>query len=161
VSQGRHIGPLFFINNVDEVFRMFQHVYALGYADDLKLFKTIESIDDCHRFQSGLDRLQEWCSGRKFGLNAAKCRSIFLNINKKPIGFDYRIGGNELRTLIKDLDIILDTRMSFLSHVETIISKSARMLGFIKHISREFNDHYTDKALFVSLVRQNLEYGPL
>jgi hypothetical protein len=63
VPQGRHIGPLFFINNVDEVFRMFQHVYALGYADDLKLFKTIVSIDDCHRFQSGLDRLQEWCSG--------------------------------------------------------------------------------------------------
>jgi hypothetical protein len=49
--------------------------------------------------------------------------------------------------------------MSFLSHVETIISKSAKMLGFIKRILSEFNDHYTDKALFVSLVRPNLEYA--
>jgi hypothetical protein len=49
--------------------------------------------------------------------------------------------------------------MSFLSHVETIISKSARMLSFIKRISREFNDYYTDKALFVSLIRPNLEYA--
>jgi hypothetical protein len=49
--------------------------------------------------------------------------------------------------------------MTFLGHAETIISISARMLGFIKLISREFNDHYTDKVLFVSLVRPNLEYA--
>jgi hypothetical protein len=80
---------LFFINNVDEVFRIFQHVSAVGYGDDLKIFMTIESVDDCHRFQSDLDRLQEWCSGRKFGLNAAKCKSIYFNRNKKPIRIDY------------------------------------------------------------------------
>jgi hypothetical protein len=87
-------------------------------ADDLKLFMTSESVDDCHRFQSDLDRLQEWCSGRKFGLNAAKCKSSYFNRNKKPIGFDYRIGGHELEHVeeIKDLGFILDTRMSFLNH---------------------------------------------
>jgi hypothetical protein len=46
VLQGSYLGHLFFINNVDEVFRMFQHVSTLGYADDLKLFMTIESVDD-------------------------------------------------------------------------------------------------------------------
>jgi hypothetical protein len=93
-------------------------------------------------------------------LNAAKCKSISFNRNKKPIGFDYPIEGYELEHVeeIRDLGVIFDTRMSFLSHVETIISKSARMLGFIERISREFNDHYTDKALFVSLVRPNFEY---
>jgi hypothetical protein len=57
VPQGSHFGHLFFNNNVDEVFRIFQHVSALGYTDDLKIFMTIESVDDCHRFQSDLDRL--------------------------------------------------------------------------------------------------------
>jgi hypothetical protein len=33
------------------------------------------------------------------------------------------------------------------------------MLGFIKRISKEFNDYYTLKILFVSLVRPNLEYA--
>jgi hypothetical protein len=54
VPQGRNLGPLFFINNVDEVFQIFQHISALGYddlEDDLKLFMTIESIDDCHRLR--------------------------------------------------------------------------------------------------------------
>jgi hypothetical protein len=43
-----------------------------------------------------------------------------------------------------------------LEHVEEI--EEARMLCFIKRISREFNDNYTDKALFVPLVRPNLEF---
>jgi hypothetical protein len=72
---------------------------------------TIESVDDCPRFQSDMNRLQEWCSERKFSLNAAKCKSIYFNRNKKPIGFDYRIGGHELEHVeeIKDLGVILDT----------------------------------------------------
>jgi hypothetical protein len=50
LPQGSHLGHLFFINNVDKVFRIFQHASALGYANDLKLFMIIESVDDCHRF---------------------------------------------------------------------------------------------------------------
>jgi hypothetical protein len=87
-------------------FRIFQHVSALGYPDELKLFITIESVNDCHRFQSDLERMQEWSAGRKFGLNAAKCKAISFNRNKKPIRFDYRIGGlnlNMSRKLILQL----------------------------------------------------------
>jgi hypothetical protein len=39
------------------------------------------------------------------------------------------------------------------------VSKSARMLGFKKRISREFNDPYTYKTLYVALVRPCLEYA--
>jgi hypothetical protein len=67
--------PFFFINNVDEVFRIFQYVSALSYVDGLKLFMIIESVEDCHRIQSAC--LQVWCSEQKFdlnGLNAANCK---------------------------------------------------------------------------------------
>jgi hypothetical protein len=69
---------------------------------------------------------------KKLGLNGAKWKSISFNRNKKPIG------GHELKHFerIKDLGVIMDTRMSFLSHVETITFKSARMFGFMKRISR-------------------------
>jgi hypothetical protein len=74
-------------------------------------------------------------------LNAVKCNSISFNRNKKPIEFDFHIGSHELEHVgeIKHLEVILDTRMSFLSHVETIISKAARMLGFIKRIQRSLH----------------------
>jgi hypothetical protein len=69
---------------------------------------------------------------KKLSLNGAKWKSISFNRNKKPIG------GHELEHFerIKDLGVIMDTRMSYLSYVETIISKSARIFGFIKCISR-------------------------
>jgi hypothetical protein len=37
---------------------------------------------------------------------------------------------------IKELGVIMDGRMSFLPHIEAIISKSSKILGFIKRISR-------------------------
>jgi hypothetical protein len=42
--------------------------------------------------------------------------------------------------------VIMDGRMSFLPHIEAIISKSSRMLGFIKRLSKKFLDPYTHKT---------------
>jgi hypothetical protein len=45
----------------------------------------------------------------------------------------------------------MDERMSFLPHIEAIISRSSRMLGFIKRISREFHDPYNHETLYTFL----------
>jgi Reverse transcriptase (RNA-dependent DNA polymerase) len=76
VPLGSHLGPLFFINDVDGVLRIFVHVSALGYTDDLKLFKQIVNVEVCQRYQSDLDRLQKWCLENKFELNVSKCKAI-------------------------------------------------------------------------------------
>jgi hypothetical protein len=67
----------------------------------------------------------------------------------KPVMFQYVIGDRDLERVdvIKDLGVLLDSRMTFGNHIESIVSKSARMFGFIKRISREFNDPYTYKML--------------
>jgi hypothetical protein len=41
---------------------------------------------------------------------------------------------------IRDLDLLLDSKMTFLCHIEAVISKSSEMLVFIKGDSREFSD---------------------
>jgi hypothetical protein len=51
VPQGTHLGPLFFIDDVDEVLRIFEHVSAMS------LYMTINTVEDCGGFQSDLDRL--------------------------------------------------------------------------------------------------------
>lgn len=161
VPQGSHLGPLFFIDDVDGVFRIFEHVSALGYADDLKLYKPIVNDEDCRNFQSDLDNLQNWCLENKFHLNVNKCKVITFTRSKSHIEHAYRIGGHELERVdeARDLGVYLDNKMTFLAHIETIISKSSRMLGFIKRLGREFQDYYTLKTLYVSLVRPNLEYA--
>jgi Reverse transcriptase (RNA-dependent DNA polymerase) len=96
VPQGSHLGPMFFIVDIDDVFNHFEHVRALGYADDLKLFMNIKKREDGQLFQNDLDRLTDWCHANKFDLNVDKCKSIQFNRNKNPIDFNYRINGNNL-----------------------------------------------------------------
>jgi hypothetical protein len=78
-----------------------------------------------------------------------------------PIEFVYSINGTALEKVdeIKDLGVIMDRKMSFLPHIKAIISKSSRMLGFIKRILRDFCDPFTHKTLSTSLVRLNLEHA--
>jgi hypothetical protein len=61
VAQGSHLGPLFFIADINDVLVIFEIVGVLAYADDLKLYMRISSTDDCRLFQQDLDRLQGWC----------------------------------------------------------------------------------------------------
>jgi hypothetical protein len=42
VLQGSHLGPIFFILDINAALDIFENVSVLGYADDLKLFKTIK-----------------------------------------------------------------------------------------------------------------------
>jgi hypothetical protein len=78
---------------------------------------TIKCIGDCQLFQRDLDRLDEWCSSNKFGLNAGKSKSICFCRN---IEFVYSINGTALEGVdeIKDLGVILDGRMSFFQIIE-------------------------------------------
>jgi hypothetical protein len=109
---------------------IFENVSVLGYADDLKNFMTII----CMLFQRDLDRLV-----------AGKCKSISFRRNIRLIEFVYSTNGTALERVdnIKDLGVIMDGKMSYLPHIEVIISKSSRMLGFIKRILRNFCDPYT------------------
>jgi hypothetical protein len=138
---------------------LFKNVSVLRYADDLKLFMTIKCIGNCQLFQRVLDRLGEWCRSNNFDLNAGKCKSISYRRNMWPIEFVYSINGTALERVdeIKDLGVIMDEKMSFLHHIEAIISKSSRMLGFIKRVARDFRDPYTHKTLYTPLVGPNLE----
>jgi hypothetical protein len=151
VPQGSHLGPIFFILDINGALDFFENVSVLGYADDLKLFMTIKCVGDCQLFQKDRDRLSEWCCSNKFDLNAGKCKSIFFRGNKRPIELFFSINGAVLERVDEIKDLVVDGKMSFLPHIEAIISKSSRMLGFIKRISRDFRDPCTHKTQYTSL----------
>jgi hypothetical protein len=73
--------------------------------------------------------------------------------------FQYVIGNSDLERidLFNDLGVLVDNSLTFVNHIGSIVLKSARMLGFIKRISTEFNDPYTYKN--VAFVQPGLEYG--
>lgn len=54
VPQGSHLGPLLFVIYINDIIICFKHSEFLIYADDLKFFKMINSIDDCLHLQADL-----------------------------------------------------------------------------------------------------------
>lgn len=62
------------------------------------------------------------------------------------------------KNVIKDLGILIDSKLTFKHHIDKIHSKSMCMLGFVKRRSKEFNDPYITKAIYCSLIRSLLEY---
>ena len=53
----------------------------------------------------------------------------------------------------------MDPKLNFINQINATISKARSSLGFVKRWCKEFNDPFTTKTLFVSLVRPVLEFG--
>jgi len=158
VIQGGHLSPflfLVFINNINSVFK---HRKFLLFADDIKIFSTINHINDCLKLQMDLDCFSAGCSVNGFHLNTDICMQIYFHHKRSPTVFEYRLVDYNINVVneIKDLNIILSD-LSFKCHVETICAKVIRKLGFIK---RNCADIYTClKVLYFGLVWSVLEFG--
>ena len=74
--------------------------------------------------------------------------------------FDYKTDNVVLHNFssVKDLGVTFYYRLNFKEHVSYILSKSLRLLGFIKRNSSDFRNPFTLKTLYISLVRPHLEY---
>lgn len=161
VPQGGHCSPLFFILFMNSIFECFQNSDGLAFADDLKVSKVINSLNDQLLLQADLDRLAEWCQSFKLNLNISKCCHISFFKGSKKFDTSYSINGKNLKYVskIKDLGVIFQEDLSFVEHIISITVQSSKMLGFILrncHINFSVD---TLKGLYYSLVRSKLEYG--
>jgi hypothetical protein len=79
----------------------------------------------------------------------------------RPIRFDYEFDGELLTRCeqVRDLGVVLDSKMLYKSHVEFILEKANRMLGFILRVSKPFKCPLTARILYYAFVRSQLEFS--
>jgi Reverse transcriptase (RNA-dependent DNA polymerase)/Endonuclease-reverse transcriptase len=161
VPQGSHLGPLLFIIFVSDVDVCFKFVRYLMYADDLKIYFKIRNVADYNRVQSELHNFNQWCSNNKMILNLSKCKIISFSRSSSIHDFQYTLSGSVLDRVesISDLGVILDSKLTFVAHIDATINKANKKLGYIKRIGRDFRDIHTLKSLYSSFVRSILEYA--
>lgn len=160
VPQGSHLGPLLFILFINDIVSCFSHANILLYADDLKIFLAVSSLDDVALIQSDLNRFNDWCIKNIMILNTEKCKVISFNKTNNRINSKYTLNDFELETVssITDLGVIFNSNLDFRDHYSHIVNKAIKQLGFIKRQTRDFRDVNAIKTLYVSLVRSILEY---
>ncbi|KAH0822373.1 hypothetical protein GEV33_000418 [Tenebrio molitor] len=140
VPQGSVLGPLFFnifINDLADDL----DVPHLLFADDMKIYLTIDSIDDALRLQDCIEEIS-----RRFSFTR----------KTKPLLFDYKINGSILtrRESIRDLGVIFDSKLFFGEHIRTIAGTAFRALGFVLRAGREFSDVATLMLLYITYREQ-------
>jgi hypothetical protein len=148
------LGSLLFILFINDVFSCFKSLRILFFADDLKIFFPVVGKSDFANAQAEVDVFSQWCIDSGMQLNLGNCKNFTRH-------FEYELSGHRLDSVdsICDLRVVVDSKLNFTSHIDSLIVKASRMLGYIRRIGKEFRDLYTLKTLYNSFVRSHLDYG--
>ena len=155
VPQGSVLGPLLFlifINDLDNGINS----NMLKFADDTKLYRGINSIEDSVMLQEDLDRLIEWSNLWQMSFNVSKCKVMHIGSSE----YTYSMNNSNLEVVSeeKDLGVIFTDSFKPSSQCCKAAKTANQILGMVK---RNFN--FLGKnivlRLYKMLVRPHLEYS--
>lgn len=161
VPQGSHLGPLLFLVFVNDLTFLIKSCSMLLFADDLKLYAVVESLYDTTLIQRDLDTVYRWCCANKLFLNEQKCNVMSFHRRHFPIVAEYFIDNWKLVRVYEkmDLGVMFVSSLEFAQHINLVITKANRLMGFIMRICREFRDHVALIRLYNAYIRSVLEYA--
>ncbi len=137
VPQGSVLGPILFIIFINDITKLNLASKIEIFADDVKLYKMIDTLSDAAKLQEDINKISRWCKTWNLPLQMNKCNIMTYTLNKdKCITFEYKINEKlERITEIKDLGVIMNSKLNFNEHINRIITTAFRMLGFLKRES--------------------------
>jgi len=149
VPQGSHLGPLLFNIFINDISNVFKHSNFLLYADDLKIFRQVKTVD-AQCLQQDLDSLALWSKTNKLHFNTSKCHVVHFSKCRSVIASSYSLNGVILTTVdeIRDLGVTFTNDLSFGRHIHMTAASALRRLGFIKRCGKHFKNADTLKLLY-------------
>jgi len=127
VVQGSCIGPLLFLIYVNDVSDAFSDSCVCKlYADDIKIYTVIRTVDDCQNLQKCLDMLHNWSRTWQLSVSYKKCSFLVAGSLKDEEGLFLHLRGNIIsrQGTVKDLGIHIDNSLKFSSHINQIVAKA-------------------------------------
>lgn len=158
VPQGTVLGPLLFLIFINDLPNYVTSCIHL-FADDCVLYRELTTEADARAIQTDINNISSWCQTWQMTLNVKKCK--FMRITRSTCNLPtYYLNSVALEsvTSYKYLGIHIASNLTWKTHVEFIVHKANRMLGYIK---RNFHSAPADTKLLLykSLVRSQLEYA--
>jgi len=157
VPQGSVLGPLLFlifINDIDTSLLC----SILKFADDTKLFGTVNNVVDKIMMQKDLNQLMDWSEQWQMPFNASKCKVMHLGHRNNH--YEYFMGNYKLEPVTeeRDLGILITDNLKPSKQCQLAYSKASKALGLIgRTISYRNKDILV--RLYKTLVRPHLEYS--
>ena len=165
VPQGSVLRPLLFliyINDLTEI-NLRDGAKITLYADDVLLFRVINSPEDFAKLQDDIDKVGNRSCTNHLTLNRDKCKYMTVSCRKtvSTPSSPLLLEGNSLEQveMFKYLGVLLSHDLSWGEHVQSICSKARKILGLLY---RRFYNNAPGSALlqlYISLVRPHLDYA--
>ena len=130
------------------------------FADDTAVYKTISNGHDQAQLQEDLQRLADWQESWDMEFHPAKCQTLSITRNRKPLQPSYVLHGHYLENVssAKYLGVTINNTVSWDDHISNTCSKADRVLGFLRRNLKISASNIKEKAYKV-FVRPLLEYA--
>ena len=159
VPQGSVLGPIMFgiyvndlIDGIDSHINLF--------ADDTKLMRRVQNIDDCKMLQKDIERINEWSKTWNMEFNVKKCKVMEFGKSKRRVHYEYKLGEETLEKTKEEVDlgVTITEKLTSDKHIDKITRELMNMLKRIK-IAFSYMDMDMMRTLISSLIRPRMEYA--
>lgn len=154
------LSPFLFLVNTAELPSLITQlgVTCVMYADDVKVYKVIESVEDSLSLQAAIDQVVTW--SLQWGLPLAADKTKLFCIGKDLHSFEYKIGPDKLERVheVRDLGFRFNDKLSFETHYKFICSLAIRRTYNLFKVLRSENARTLVNA-YKSYVRPLVETG--
>lgn len=133
---------------------------AYLFADDIKIFRIINSLDDQQILQNDLVKLENWSDTWLSKFHPEKCKHMNINKTPKEDEVKYNLLGQEISKVMdeKDIGVVIDEELSFDKHICEKVNKANSIFAALR---RTFRNLYANifLPLYKTLVRTHLDYA--
>ena len=138
VPQGSILGPLLFNIFVNDLFLFVSSSNLSNYADDNTLYTSGYDLKEVKEvLLNDLNKVTEWFFENYMVLNAGKCHFMCLGKNKENETFTFKDTIITNRKEEKILDIIINNRLVFSSHIRELCKKASQKISTLSRISKQ------------------------
>jgi len=163
VPQGSVLGPLLFNIYINGMANSTSDGSMVLYADDMLLYRPIAKSEDYHVLQNDINSLSQWITDNNLQFNGGKCKYMLISRKRNQIHppSPILLNGTPLDRVevFKYLGIHISSDLSWSHHIQTLCSKTRRMLGLLYRRFYADADPFTLRQYYLSFIRPHLEYG--
>ncbi|KAG5866983.1 hypothetical protein JTB14_037830 [Gonioctena quinquepunctata] len=127
----------------------------------IKIFLEVRNALECDKLRRDLEKFETYCSENKFFVNSDKCHCITFTRNKTVSVGQYTLNRVGLKrcSQVRDLGVTYDSELIFDIHINKVMNKSLKMLGYITRQTQFISNPQAILALYYVYVCSKLNFA--